>query len=81
MSLSFVFAGSAWQSRTFVPMSLIYTNDGKENIVDDYCALLAATELYRATKNLKYKEAADKRVQSLMARLTTSGKSLLSKII
>ena len=53
--------------------NLLYTNDGKENIVDDYCALLAATELYRATKNLKYKEAADKRAQSLMARLTTSG--------
>src|SRR6202012_5450698 len=26
-------------------------NDGKENIVDDYCALMAATELFRATKN------------------------------
>ena len=25
-------------------------NDGKENILDDYCALMAATELYRATK-------------------------------
>jgi Glycosyl hydrolase family 9/Cellulase N-terminal ig-like domain len=48
-------------------------NDGKENIVDDYCALVAATELYRATKKDGYKAAADKRASSLMARLTTSG--------
>ena len=30
--------------------NLKLTNDGKENIVDDYCALAAATELYRATQ-------------------------------
>ena len=48
-------------------------NDGKENIVDDYCALTAATELYRATKKDVYKAAADKRAASLMARLITSG--------
>jgi Glycosyl hydrolase family 9/Cellulase N-terminal ig-like domain len=53
--------------------NLHFTNDGKENIVDDYCALLAASELFRATKAAKYKEAADKRAQSLMARLTTNG--------
>jgi hypothetical protein len=49
------------------------TNDGKENIVDDYCALVAATELYRATKKEAYKSAADKRAHSLMIRLITSG--------
>lgn len=49
------------------------TNDGMENIVDDYCALTAATELYKATKNKRYKAAADKRAQSLMGRLTSSG--------
>jgi hypothetical protein len=49
------------------------TNDGKENIVDDYCALTAATELYRATKNPVYKAAADKRAASLMSRLITDG--------
>jgi hypothetical protein len=54
--------------------NLLFANDGKENIVDDYCALLAATELYRATNNPKYREAADKRVNNLMSRLTTSGK-------
>ena len=48
-------------------------NDGKENILDDYCALLAATELYRATQNAAYREAADRRADHLMARLTTAG--------
>jgi len=50
-----------------------YANDGKENIVDDYCALLAATELFKATKDAKYKTAADFRAQNLMGRLITSG--------
>jgi len=54
--------------------NLHFTNDGKENIVDDYCALVAASELFRATKAGQYKEAADKRARSLMARLTESGK-------
>ena len=53
--------------------NLSLTNDGKENIVDDYCALLAATELYRATKKDRYKDAADKRANSLISRLTSSG--------
>ncbi|UHG89828.1 glycoside hydrolase family 9 protein [Spirosoma oryzicola] len=47
------------------------TNDGKENIVDDYCALSAATELYKATKKDVYKQAADKRAQQLVNRLAT----------
>ncbi len=46
-------------------------NDGKENILDDYCALMAATELYKATKKQVYRDAADKRASQLMARLTT----------
>jgi len=49
------------------------TNDGKENIVDDYCALAAATELFRATHNPVYKAAADRRAHSLMSRLVSSG--------
>jgi hypothetical protein len=48
-------------------------NDRKENILDDYCALMAATELYRATKHEIYRAAADRRAESLMARLTTKG--------
>ena len=52
--------------------NLKLTNDGKENIVDDYCALAAATELYRATHNQKYKDAADRRAESLTARQTSA---------
>ena len=48
-------------------------NDHTENILDDYCALMAATELYRASRKEIYGQAADKRAAHLMARLTTSG--------
>src|SRR4029079_17810552 len=47
------------------------TNDGRENIVDDYGALLAATELFRATRQPAYKEAADARATRLLARLSS----------
>ncbi|MGF7182617.1 glycoside hydrolase family 9 protein [Tunturiibacter psychrotolerans] len=47
-------------------------NDGKENILDDYCALMAATELYRATKRESYRVAADRRAVHLMERLSTA---------
>jgi hypothetical protein len=50
-----------------------FLNDGKENIIDDYSALLAATELFRATGKPAYRVAADKRARSLESRLTTSG--------
>lgn len=53
--------------------NLRLTNDGKENIVDDYCALAAATELFRATHNPRYKAAADRRARSLMSRLISYG--------
>jgi hypothetical protein len=49
-------------------------NDHVENILDDYCALMAATELYRASQKDIYRQAADQRAAHLMARLTTSGK-------
>jgi hypothetical protein len=48
-------------------------NDRTENILDDYCALLAATELYSATHKDAYQHAADERAADLMARLTSSG--------
>ncbi|NYF90493.1 glycoside hydrolase family 9 protein [Tunturiibacter empetritectus] len=47
-------------------------NDGKENILDDYCALLAATELYRATRKDVYRLTADHRALHLMERLATA---------
>lgn len=46
-------------------------NDHTPNILDDYCALMAATELYRATHSEQYKQAADARAAHLMARLTS----------
>jgi Glycosyl hydrolase family 9/Cellulase N-terminal ig-like domain len=49
-------------------------NDGVENILDDYCALMAATELYTATREDRYRSAADERAEKLMARLTTQGR-------
>jgi hypothetical protein len=47
------------------------TNDGKNNIVDDYCALLAASELYKTGHNAVYQQAASVWADSLMDRLTT----------
>jgi hypothetical protein len=51
--------------------NLLYTNDGSENIVDDYCALLAATELYRATGQQRYRDVADTRARNLGSRLVS----------
>jgi hypothetical protein len=48
-------------------------NDHVENILDDYCALMAATELYRASHQAQYLQAADRRADSLMGRLISSG--------
>ena len=50
-----------------------YCYDGKENIIDDYTALLAATELYAATKKFDYLQEARKRSQHLESRLSDDG--------
>jgi hypothetical protein len=54
--------------------NMYFTNDGKENIVDDYCALMAATELYKATQKETYKIAADIRAGNLINRLMEDGR-------
>lgn len=54
--------------------NLEYLNDGRENIVDDYCALLAASELFAATKDAEFLEAARRRAASLGARLAADGR-------
>ena len=46
-----------------------YLDDKQENIIDDYTALLAATELYAATKKPAYLTAARQRQQALVGRL------------
>jgi hypothetical protein len=53
--------------------NLAFTNDGQENIVDDYCALVAAAELYRTTGKAMYRAAADRRAESIEARLISWG--------
>jgi hypothetical protein len=50
-----------------------YDDDGKENIIDDYCALMAATELWIATDSALYREEARKRANNLTARMTQEG--------
>ncbi|MFT3932753.1 MAG: glycoside hydrolase family 9 protein [Chitinophagaceae bacterium] len=50
------------------------TNDGKENILDDYCALSAATELFKTTHKSIYQNAAEKRALQLLARLSNDKK-------
>jgi hypothetical protein len=47
--------------------------DGTENIIDDYAALLAASELLRTTRDPRYAAAAKTRAESLMARLGPDG--------
>lgn len=49
--------------------NLKYVDDGQENIIDDYCALLAATELFKVTKKAPYLKAARARAESLRGRL------------
>ena len=53
--------------------NLAFDPDGKENIVDDYCSLVAAVELFKATKSDKYKQAGDRKAHRLMERLVISG--------
>jgi len=46
-----------------------YCDDGKENIIDDYCALMAATELFNATGDNAYLKHARMRMLSLANRI------------
>jgi hypothetical protein len=50
-----------------------YDDDGKENIIDDYCALMAATELWITTHDKQYLTEARKRAAKLSARITPQG--------
>ncbi|MFH4455112.1 glycoside hydrolase family 9 protein [Vibrio alginolyticus] len=45
-----------------------YLNDGEENIIDEYCALLASVELFTATKETRYLEESRWWAQRLVAR-------------
>ncbi len=50
-----------------------YCDDHKENIIDDYTALLAATELFAATQKKDYLTDARKRAEHLIGRLSADG--------
>ena len=50
-----------------------YDDDGKENIIDDYCALMAASELWIATGKTEYRDAARQRAKNLNARMSPEG--------
>ena len=73
------FAGSVYLAdaeRAFAHLSsnnTRYDDNGKDNIIDDYCALIAAVELAKSTEKLEYQQAADARAASLMARMTPGG--------
>ena len=53
--------------------NLAYLNNGEENIIDDYTALIAATALYRATQKSYYLQAARHRAHNLNSRVTSQG--------
>ena len=50
-----------------------YCDDHKENIIDDYTALLAATELYAATEKADYLKDARNRAEHLAKRVSEDG--------
>jgi hypothetical protein len=50
-----------------------YCSDSVENIIDDYTALMAATELHHATHQQRYLDAARLRAAHLNARLNADG--------
>ncbi len=50
-----------------------YDDDGKENIIDDYCALMASTELWIATNDKFYQDETRKWAHKLENRMTDQG--------
>ncbi len=50
-----------------------YADDGKDNVIDDYCALMAASELWISTNKDIYCDEARKRMQNLAKRLSPEG--------
>ncbi len=50
-----------------------YDDDGKENIIDDYCALMAVTELWITTDSSLYRDEARKRAHNLAKRISPGG--------
>jgi len=53
--------------------SLQYADDHKNNVIDDYCALMAASELWKATGKAIYEKEARIRAAHLRKRLAPAG--------
>lgn len=51
-----------------------YTNDGEWNLIDEYCALTALTELYRSTGEYEYLYSAAEMAERIKARMVTDEK-------
>lgn len=60
-------------SKQSIGGSCAYCDDGKENIIDDYTALLSATELFVATGMSRYLKDAQARAEHLAGRLSDDG--------
>ena len=50
-----------------------YCDNGEPNLIDEYCAIIAAIELFKATNDTKYKDDAGTWVDNLLTRLTNEG--------
>ncbi len=61
------------QSKQMMEGNCAYCDDGAENIIDDYTALLAATELFAATGEKSYLATARTRAIHLIGRLSEDG--------
>lgn len=50
-----------------------HTNDGQWNLIDEYCALYAAVELYQATREYEYLSRAEEMAGRIFGRMTAHG--------
>ncbi len=50
-----------------------WADDGRENLIDHYCALLAGLELFLASGDLRYLDSAGARADSIVARQRPEG--------
>jgi hypothetical protein len=51
----------------------LWANNRKQNLIDDYCALLAHVELYKTTGTTMYKDSAKGRADRILARQQPAG--------
>jgi hypothetical protein len=50
-----------------------FLDDHEENLIDDYCALLAAAELFVRTGDARWREAGEARARAMLARQDDAG--------